>query len=265
MLTAWLGGLLGALAVMSRVGADHPGSPPLTEPAQWSEWWWSRDPIDAAAGIARLVALASIVYLLVVTAAMLAAAVVARRSGQWRTRRRARALLRGLGLLAPRFVLGITASAVLAVPTVAGATTPVRSPGPSAPNTPGATMERLTGEQSPSGTTDGSATSGKIEPADPWLPWAAPMDGGPRLEPATLALTEPFAAPIAPTTREVVVRAGDHLWGIAASEMSARLGRAATDSEIGSYWRALIGANRDRLADRDNPDLILPGQTLVLP
>ena len=61
------------------------------------------------------------------------------------------------------------------------------------------------------------------------------------------------------------MKAGDHLWGIAASEMSTRLGRSATATEIGSYWRALIGANRDRLADRDNPDLILPGQTLVLP
>ena len=174
ILAAWLGGLLVALAVMSRVGAAHPGSPPLTEPVQWADWWWSRDPIDAAAGIARLVAMASIVYLLVVTAAMLAAAVVARRSGRWSTRRRARSLLRRLGWLAPRFVVGITASAVLAAPVVAGATTPVRSTGPSAPNAPGATMERLTGEQPSAATTNGSATTGEIEPSDPWLPWAAP-------------------------------------------------------------------------------------------
>jgi nucleoid-associated protein YgaU len=34
---------------------------------------------------------------------------------------------------------------------------------------------------------------------------------------------------------------------------------------VGRYWRRLIDANRDRLVDPGNPDLLLPGQELVLP
>ena len=38
-----------------------------------------------------------------------------------------------------------------------------------------------------------------------------------------------------------------------------------TDAEVASYWRRLIAANEDRLVDPGNPDLLLPGQELVLP
>ena len=38
-----------------------------------------------------------------------------------------------------------------------------------------------------------------------------------------------------------------------------------TDEEIVSYWEPLIEANKDRLVDPGNPDLILPDQELVLP
>jgi nucleoid-associated protein YgaU len=31
------------------------------------------------------------------------------------------------------------------------------------------------------------------------------------------------------------------------------------------YWAQLVDANRDRLVDPDDPDLLLPGQVLVLP
>jgi nucleoid-associated protein YgaU len=37
------------------------------------------------------------------------------------------------------------------------------------------------------------------------------------------------------------------------------------DAEVVPYWRAVIEANRDRLADRDNPSLVFPGQEFVLP
>src|SRR4051794_32079345 len=90
MLAAWLLALVGALAALRSLGADHPGSPPVTEPGRWAGWWSARDPVDAAAGIARLLAMGSIIYLLLLTTAMLSAAVVARRSERWTTRRRAR-------------------------------------------------------------------------------------------------------------------------------------------------------------------------------
>jgi nucleoid-associated protein YgaU len=34
---------------------------------------------------------------------------------------------------------------------------------------------------------------------------------------------------------------------------------------VAPYWRAVIDANRDRLAVPGDPDLILPGQVIVLP
>ena len=68
---------------------------------------------------------------------------------------------------------------------------------------------------------------------------------------------------VAPTEVEVV--AGDHLWGIAASTLAGQLGREPTDAEIVPYWTALIETNRDRLLNREDPDLIVPGQVFHLP
>ena len=53
-----------------------------------------------------------------------------------------------------------------------------------------------------------------------------------------------------------IVKPGDSFWVIAES---------LAPHEVDSTWRRLIAANRDRLVDRDNPDLLLPGQTLVVP
>jgi len=59
---------------------------------------------------------------------------------------------------------------------------------------------------------------------------------------------------------------GDHLWSIAQETLADVWGRQdLTDSEIVPYWRAVIDANTDRLVEPGNPDLILPGQILVLP
>lgn len=62
------------------------------------------------------------------------------------------------------------------------------------------------------------------------------------------------------------VALGDHLWSIAAESLEDHWGRTnLTDREIASYWKDLIVANEDRLVEPGNPDLIFPGQTLVLP
>jgi nucleoid-associated protein YgaU len=55
----------------------------------------------------------------------------------------------------------------------------------------------------------------------------------------------------------VVVERGDSFWSIAVEEAGER--------ELVRYWRALIEANRDRLVDPSNPDLLHPGQVLRLP
>jgi len=69
----------------------------------------------------------------------------------------------------------------------------------------------------------------------------------------------------APAERTWTVRSGDHLWSIASRALSERLDRRPTTDELLPYWASLIEANRDRLVDPANPDLILAGQVFVLP
>jgi len=62
------------------------------------------------------------------------------------------------------------------------------------------------------------------------------------------------------------VEPGDHLWSIATETLQDSWSRSElTDAEIVGYWREVIEANRERLVEPDNPDLILPGQELLLP
>ncbi len=81
----------------------------------------------------------------------------------------------------------------------------------------------------------------------------------PRPEPAQHPRTE------AETGTSWTVRSGDHLWHIAEATLVVRGGAAPDEATTAIYWRRLIAANRDRLVDPSNPDLILPGQVFVLP
>lgn len=63
----------------------------------------------------------------------------------------------------------------------------------------------------------------------------------------------------------VVVVRGDNLWTISEDRLAVDLGRAPVDPEVAPYWHAVIDANRDRYVQPENPNLILPGQVLVLP
>lgn len=76
----------------------------------------------------------------------------------------------------------------------------------------------------------------------------------------------PPAVPVvpAPEPREWTVRPGDHFWSIAEQVLAAELHRAPTGAETDPYWRRLVTANHDRLADPGNPDLLFPGQVLLV-
>jgi nucleoid-associated protein YgaU len=52
------------------------------------------------------------------------------------------------------------------------------------------------------------------------------------------------------------VQPGDHLWNIA---------ERTAPADVATYWRRLVELNRPRLADPDNPDLLFPGDVVVLP
>ncbi len=71
-------------------------------------------------------------------------------------------------------------------------------------------------------------------------------------------------APAGPSTERVVAE-GDSFWSIAADEVGRSLGRAPLDREVADYWNGLIEANRDRLPDPSDPDLIVPGMRLTVP
>lgn len=63
----------------------------------------------------------------------------------------------------------------------------------------------------------------------------------------------------------VVVEPGDNLWSISEDRLDDDLGRAAVDPEVVPYWREVVDANQDRYVRPGDPDLIEPGQLLVLP
>lgn len=78
----------------------------------------------------------------------------------------------------------------------------------------------------------------------------------------------PATAPAASDQAQVhVVAPGEHLWAIAARQVAAARGvgtDALTDADVAPQWRRIVAANTPRLRSGD-PDLIHPGETVVLP
>ncbi|MFP5336449.1 MAG: LysM peptidoglycan-binding domain-containing protein [Actinomycetes bacterium] len=97
----------------------------------------------------------------------------------------------------------------------------------------------------------GSATS---HPTESSPPTPVPSPEPPRTPPGPAPPAEEPAPPVC----EVVVVAGDTLWELA----EQRLGPGATDAEIDATWRADYAANAGVIGP--DPDLILPGQVLVV-
>lgn len=61
------------------------------------------------------------------------------------------------------------------------------------------------------------------------------------------------------------VEPGESFWVIARSHLAATRGSTIDDRAVDAYWRRLIEANRDRLANPDDPNLLFADQELVLP
>ncbi|MGQ0823782.1 MAG: LysM peptidoglycan-binding domain-containing protein [Actinomycetota bacterium] len=93
------------------------------------------------------------------------------------------------------------------------------------------------------------------------LPFDATVDAaGTQPSNESVALT-PNASDLATVT----VERGDNLWTIAEQRLEVDLDRAPSDSEVAPYWRQVVDANQDRYVQPGNPNLIHPGQILVLP
>ncbi|MDD9369896.1 MAG: LysM domain-containing protein [Acidimicrobiales bacterium] len=80
----------------------------------------------------------------------------------------------------------------------------------------------------------------------------------------------PLAAPSTPAALAVdptawVVEPGDSLWSIAEEVVAPTDGTSPAERTVTRYWQRLVAANRANLVDPGNPDLLVPGQQLVLP
>ncbi len=65
-----------------------------------------------------------------------------------------------------------------------------------------------------------------------------------------------------PFSSSYSVKSGDNLWDISEGVLTSALGHPPTDQQVATYSTALIAANKSQLT---NPNLIYPGQSLVLP
>lgn len=83
--------------------------------------------------------------------------------------------------------------------------------------------------------------------------------------PAEATAPAPDPSEVGVVAGEVTVQRGDNLWDIAARHLDAAGGEQATEAQVRDHWVEMIEANRDRLADPNNPSLIYSGQRMRLP
>jgi nucleoid-associated protein YgaU len=224
---------MAALGVLLVSGQGALEWPPLTAPVEWHQWFAEREPAEAFVALVRLGALVMCWYLLAATAA----SVVAGALGDRRLIRLTDAVSIPTVRAAVRWALGtglIASTALGGSPAIAAR-----------PASPAITLTRLPDPANPL-------------PAPTGSKGAVPSPPSPPSPPST-----PSPPPPPVTTWEV--RPGQSLWTIARDVESVRRGRPASDREVSIYWRALIDANRDLLADRANPHLVFRGQVFRLP
>lgn len=247
-MVAWVS-LLVTVAVGGRALARGTlAPPPLGHPGSWAEWASGRTPVEATFAVLGLVVVALAWYLLAATVLM----AVARCRGAGRLASVAEVLTVALVRRTVQAVLGFG----LVGSSVAGATSAMGPPPPGhAWLEPTVELVVATVPDEPTAVGDESPPVMRLLPDES-------QDEAPST-PARRQLDPPASAPQGlPAERQV--HPGEHLWSIAA-QILEEAGGPATDDEVATYWRRLVGANLDRLADPANPDLIFPGQLLAVP
>lgn len=238
----WIAVLIAVIVVLGRLGQGQLSTPPLLDRPELRAWLDERDAIVAAFALVRLIGLALAWYLLIVTSVGLVAR-VSRVPALVRMADAATvpAVRKVLGAVAG---VGITASAAsLTAAHLIQDQPPAEVAGPGAMADHQIVLSRLPGGD------------------EVVLRRLAEGEEGT----STMRLEDETAPAEEQAATEWVAEPGDHLWHIAEATLADAWGRAPTDAELIPYWQGLIDANRDVLADPDNPDLIHPGQRFALP
>ncbi|MGI8807243.1 MAG: LysM peptidoglycan-binding domain-containing protein [Acidimicrobiales bacterium] len=233
----WIAGMGAAAGVLQWAGQGPLAAPALTQPDRWADWLQGRDPILAAFSVLRVVAVGGLWY--VAIAALVGT--LLRMVGAASLVRVADRLTIGpvRRMLAGTVSLGLAASGVVAVAAPA-----LRVPAAAA------------AQAAPPSTTSTSTSTTVLSPATVTMH---------RLGPAERVRPPAVAPAIAEAAGHWTVRPGECFWSIAESVLADRWGRPPTDAEIVPYWQRLIAANRHELVQRDNPDVIFPGQVFAVP
>ena len=285
----------GLLAVTSAVGwllttdlVSGPLTIPLGSLDELRQWLDDSTPAIVPAALLRLAALAGCAYLALALVLTLAAQLVDRRTGG----RALRTVRRLLPAALRSLLTGGAQCSLVAASALPLAALPTATQGD--PPSPTATMAKLAPDDTGSaGTVEGAHAPAATSTATmTLLPPSAPptTDGGPTTTVTPIApTTAPTSlAPVPPPPRASApanpppavdtavdtavgadetwtVTPGDTFWSIAEEALTDRRGSFPTQHEIVRYWRQLIATNQPRLAAPGNPDLLLPGQSLLLP
>jgi hypothetical protein len=149
----------------------------------------------------------------------------------------------------------------------------------SASGQPAGALDQRVPANGPTTSTAGRSTdqpTGSLSRSDPGQPTSAGSpgpnepreDAAPSSSPARDRRHDHLAGSVRPTQDIWVVEQGDSFWSVAAETLADRAGGtrdAPDDGEVERYWRVLVDANRSRMPDPTNPDLLIPGQELALP
>jgi hypothetical protein len=279
-LVLWLASLLLGIAIFHAMGSGPLSPPPLRDPSSWQAWAEAREPLTAVVAVLRLLVLALAWYLVGVTTV----GMVSRLTRVARlvciadaltvpAVRRLRQGALGLGLATAMVGAASPAAAPTSTAVVASldADPTLRQAGDTFHPTTSEDEVRLVRadhdevRMADAGDVD-DVRMIRTDREDDALPvplqlLEADEPGGAMGEVRMRRVAEEPPD----TTASYQVAAGDSLWTIAAHTLEAARGLPPTEAELHGYWGSLIEVNRVRLADPANPDLIFPGQSLVLP
>lgn len=244
----------------------------LRFPIDWSDPldWLARSPIeDAVAEVIRIVAL-GLSYWFVVSTVLYILAVLSNipaaiRAVEWATLPSVRRITRR--------VAAVTLATSMAAPAAVLLAPPAPDPSTAHPPTAGASVELTVPSTGDSlqpvvrVSDDGVVIPpGYQEPTEPayeptiGVPGSVSAESG-NIGAARTSVDETIEQ--AQATTHIVVD-GDNLWRISESHLAAITGVSPSSADLVAYWSAVIETNVGNLVSGD-PDLIYPGEVLVLP